>query len=204
MTDLLHHTAPRQPEATPRDALVARDVHVQAGSFPAVRGVSAAFRPGVFSAVIGPNGAGKSTLLRALLGLNPVTGGEVTLAGRPLNAWSRAQRSRQLAYLAQSEGLPDLADQWPGPERGKDRRVHEVIARAERNGTSRLGADLAPLGVRYPAVPRSFAPAAFGAPVDPASVRVADLLSAQLDLERVEVDTAFDLYENTEIGRAHV
>ncbi|MXV19977.1 ABC transporter ATP-binding protein [Deinococcus xianganensis] len=127
MTDLLHHTAPRQPEATPLDALVAHDVHVQAGSFPAVRGVSATFRPGVFSAVIGPNGAGKSTLLRALLGLNPVTGGEVTLAGRPLNAWSRAQRSRQLAYLAQSEGLPDGA------------RVRDVVALGRGAGDWRFG-----------------------------------------------------------------
>ncbi len=102
------------------DALVARDVHVHAGSFPAVRGVSATFQPGVFSAVIGPNGAGKSTLLRALLGLNPVTQGEVTLAGRPLGEWSRAQRSRQLAYLAQSEGLPDGAVPASAGERPRD------------------------------------------------------------------------------------
>ncbi|MCD0163041.1 ATP-binding cassette domain-containing protein, partial [Deinococcus sp. 6YEL10] len=53
-----------------------------------MRGVSATFAPGEFTAVIGPNGAGKSTLLRALIGLTPVTGGEVRLAGRPLRSWS--------------------------------------------------------------------------------------------------------------------
>ncbi|UBV42937.1 ABC transporter ATP-binding protein [Deinococcus taeanensis] len=108
-------------------ALVTRDVHVRAGSFPAVRGVSATFRPGVFSAVIGPNGAGKSTLLRALIGLNPLHAGEVSLAGRPLREWSRPQRSRHLAYLAQSEGLPDGA------------RVREVVALGRGAGDWRFG-----------------------------------------------------------------
>lgn len=98
------------------DTLTATDLHVQAGNFPAVRGVSATFRAGEFSAVIGPNGAGKSTLLRALLGLTPVQSGQVALLGRPLQAWSRPERSRVLAYLAQTESLP--------PES----RVRDVVA----------------------------------------------------------------------------
>ncbi len=90
----------------PAPGLEALDVHVQAGSFPAVRGVSVHFPPGALSAVIGPNGAGKSTLLRACLGLSRPERGEVRLLGRPLGQWSRAQRSRLLAYLAQGEELP--------------------------------------------------------------------------------------------------
>jgi ABC-type cobalamin/Fe3+-siderophores transport system ATPase subunit len=96
--------------------LEARDLHVRAGSFPAVKGVSAVFRAGEFAAVIGPNGAGKSTLLRALLGLSPSEAGEVRLLGRPLRAWPRAERARTLAYLAQGEGLPEGA------------RVRDVVA----------------------------------------------------------------------------
>lgn len=38
---------------------------------------------GSFTAIIGPNGAGKSTLLRALLGLVPVSAGEIRLFGAP-------------------------------------------------------------------------------------------------------------------------
>ena len=38
--------------------------------------------PGEFVAVLGPNGAGKTTLLRVLLGLQPLTRGEVAVAGR--------------------------------------------------------------------------------------------------------------------------
>lgn len=40
--------------------------------------------PGEFLAVLGPNGSGKSTLLRVLLGLTPLTGGSVRIAGRPV------------------------------------------------------------------------------------------------------------------------
>ncbi|MDQ3599885.1 MAG: ATP-binding cassette domain-containing protein, partial [Actinomycetota bacterium] len=38
--------------------------------------------PGEFLAVLGPNGSGKTSLLRVLLGLQPLTGGTVQLAGR--------------------------------------------------------------------------------------------------------------------------
>lgn len=118
---------PMQSPASSPDRLEAHDVHVQAGSFPAVRGVSATFAPGEFTAVIGPNGAGKSTLLRALIGLTPVTRGEVRLAGRPLRSWSRAERSRALAFLAQSEGLPAAA------------RVRDVVALGRGAGDWRFG-----------------------------------------------------------------
>jgi branched-chain amino acid transport system ATP-binding protein len=39
---------------------------------------------GKLTTIIGPNGAGKTTLLRAIMGLVPVTHGEITLDGRPL------------------------------------------------------------------------------------------------------------------------
>ncbi len=107
--------------------LEATNLHVQAGNFPAVRGVSVAFAAGQFSAVIGPNGAGKSTLLRALLGLSPAQSGEVRWAGRRLQDWSRPERSRALAYLAQSEALP--------PET----RVRDVVALGRGAGSWRWG-----------------------------------------------------------------
>lgn len=86
--------------------LSATDLHVQAGTFPAVQGVSMQFQQEQFSVIIGPNGAGKSTLLRALLGLNQPTQGQVCLDDRPLTQWSRSERSQKLAYLAQGEHLP--------------------------------------------------------------------------------------------------
>lgn len=88
------------------NGLSATNLHVQAGTFTAVKGVNMQFKQGQFSVIIGPNGAGKSTLLRALLGLNQPTQGQVYLEKRPLHQWSRSERSQKLAYLAQGEHLP--------------------------------------------------------------------------------------------------
>ncbi|WP_051086999.1 ABC transporter ATP-binding protein [Deinococcus apachensis] len=116
-----------QPSAVSVDTLGAHDLHVRAGSFPAVRGVSACFQAGQFAAVIGPNGAGKSTLLRALLGLNTPETGEVWLSGRSLRGWPRSERARRLAYLAQGEVLPP------------DARVRDVVALGRGAGEWRWG-----------------------------------------------------------------
>lgn len=115
----------RQPPAI--GTLEAHDLHVRAGKVPAVRGVDAVFRAGQFAAVIGPNGAGKSTLLRALLGLSVPEAGEVRLGGRPLSEWSRPERARTLAYLAQGEALPEGA------------RVRDVVSLGRGAGEWRWG-----------------------------------------------------------------
>jgi len=47
--------------------------------------VSLRFDAGRLTTIIGPNGAGKTTLLRALMGLVPVSGGEIRLAGRRID-----------------------------------------------------------------------------------------------------------------------
>ncbi|MGW0802477.1 ABC transporter ATP-binding protein [Nonomuraea sp. NPDC002799] len=41
--------------------------------------------PGEVVALLGPNGAGKTTALRALAGLTPMSGGHISLRGRPLH-----------------------------------------------------------------------------------------------------------------------
>lgn len=123
MTEVVSAWGPRVSGET----LAATDLHVQAGAFPAVRGVSATFQAGQFAAVIGPNGAGKSTFLRALLGLSPVQSGAVTLLHKPLSAWSRSERSRLIAYLAQTEALP------------LETRVRDVVALGRGAGTWKWG-----------------------------------------------------------------
>lgn len=50
----------------------------------ALRDISLTIRPGRVTGTIGPNGAGKSTLIKAMLGLIPVAGSQVTYGDRPL------------------------------------------------------------------------------------------------------------------------
>lgn len=93
-------TAPtRQPAAGQpgRPEVVAlRRAGASIGGRPIWNEVSITVRAGEFVAVLGPNGVGKSTLLKAVLGLIPVTSGEITvLGGKP------GRRNDAIGYLPQ-------------------------------------------------------------------------------------------------------
>ncbi len=85
--------------------LDARDLMVSypGGAAPALAGVSLALRPGELVAVTGPNGSGKTTLLRALLGMLPLSGGQVELLGRPVTEWGHAELARVVGVVTQRE-----------------------------------------------------------------------------------------------------
>lgn len=77
-----------------------------AGARPALNQVSLTIPAGNITAILGPNGSGKTTLLRLLLGvLQPATG-QVLLGGRPRSAFSRAEQSRLIGLVPQSEHVP--------------------------------------------------------------------------------------------------
>lgn len=86
----------------------ARNVGVRLGGRSVLEAVSCTAQPGAITAVIGPNGAGKSTLLRALAGVAAPQAGEVLLDGRPLAAFTPAERGQAIAYLPQ-----DRIVHWP-------------------------------------------------------------------------------------------
>ena len=63
-------------------ALAVEKLSVRYGAVEAVRDLSLEVKPGEIVGLIGPNGAGKSTTLHAIMGVAPVTGGDVRLDGR--------------------------------------------------------------------------------------------------------------------------
>jgi tungstate transport system ATP-binding protein len=90
--------------------------------------------PGSRLALVGPNGSGKSTLLRLLAFLEPPTGGELSLDGRPVRT-ARARRAarrrvtlvEQRPYLFRGSVLENVA--YPLRLRGTTRQGAEAAAR---------------------------------------------------------------------------
>jgi branched-chain amino acid transport system ATP-binding protein len=72
------------PEQPPQPALVLEALDVRYGGVPAVRGIDLAVGRGEIVGLVGPNGAGKSSTLHAVMGVVPVSGGDVRVDGRSL------------------------------------------------------------------------------------------------------------------------
>jgi iron complex transport system ATP-binding protein len=68
-----------------------------------LHGIDFDLHAGELLGVVGPNGCGKSTLLRALTGLLPLRGGEVTLGGERLENLAAMERARRCAVQPQVE-----------------------------------------------------------------------------------------------------
>jgi len=66
-----------------------------------LRGCDLGVAAGEVVSVVGPNGAGKSTLLRVLAGLIAPRRGHVTLDGRELGTFTRAEVARRIAVVPQ-------------------------------------------------------------------------------------------------------
>ncbi|GAA1840715.1 ABC transporter ATP-binding protein [Actinomadura bangladeshensis] len=75
----------------------------------ALRGVSAAFPRGRFTAIMGPSGSGKSTFLHCLAGLDTVTSGSVHIGDVDITKLSRTRltklRRDRLGFVFQSFNL---------------------------------------------------------------------------------------------------
>ena len=65
-------------------------------------GVSFHLEQGQFMAVLGNNGAGKSTLIKCIDRINPVTGGQVLVNGKSIEAMQRRQLAQSVAYVPQN------------------------------------------------------------------------------------------------------
>jgi sn-glycerol 3-phosphate transport system ATP-binding protein len=71
---------------------------VYPGGVEAVKGVSLVVPDGSFTVLLGPSGCGKSTLLRMIAGLETVSSGTVSIAGRTVNAVEPADRDIAMVF----------------------------------------------------------------------------------------------------------
>ncbi len=73
------------------------------GAHEVLHGVSLDVADGEFVVLVGPSGCGKSTLLRMIAGLEDISGGEISIAGRVVNELE--PKERKIAMVFQSYAL---------------------------------------------------------------------------------------------------
>jgi branched-chain amino acid transport system ATP-binding protein len=69
-----------------------RGISVAYGTLTAVRNLSLSVAEGAIVSLIGSNGAGKTTTMKAIIGLKPVSGGEIYFDGERIDGTSAPQR----------------------------------------------------------------------------------------------------------------
>jgi branched-chain amino acid transport system ATP-binding protein len=91
-----------------------KNVSVSYGAIQALHDVSFQIPKGEIVTILGANGAGKTSCLRAISGLVPLRGGEITFNGQPLSAWSNRKPHKVaelgLAHVPEGRGIfPELS-----------------------------------------------------------------------------------------------
>ena len=69
-----------------------------AGGFEAIKGINFDVGDGQFCVLVGPSGCGKSTLLRMVAGLEEISGGEISIAGRVVNDIEPSERDIAMVF----------------------------------------------------------------------------------------------------------
>ena len=73
------------------------------GATEILKDINVAIEPGDFLVLVGPSGCGKSTLLNCIAGLEPITGGTLSIAGQDMTNVS--PKDRNIAMVFQSYAL---------------------------------------------------------------------------------------------------
>lgn len=98
------------------------------------------------------------------------------------------------AYALTGPGVGTAVDLWPGPTADGDRALAGILDAAASGSTSRVGRLLAPMAVRYIAVPTRSGPGA--GPRHPVPGRLEPALRNQLDLSILATEPGLLLFEN--------
>jgi zinc transport system ATP-binding protein len=115
-----------------------RGAGVALGGRPIIREIDLAVQPGEVVALLGANGSGKSTLVKAMVGLHPLSTGEIELFGGPLTAFHEWQR---LGYVPQrspiAQGVPSSVAEVVAAGRLSRRRPFVPARRSDRAAIAR-------------------------------------------------------------------
>jgi urea transport system ATP-binding protein len=102
------------------------DLHY--GAAQALRGVSIMARAGEVTCVLGRNGVGKTSLMRAIVGHQPISKGDIALAGESIKALKPEDRARRgIAFVPQGREIFPLLTVKENLETG-----YAPLKRAER------------------------------------------------------------------------
>ena len=96
--------APGAPRDDPSPAIRIDTLRVRRGSTTAVHGVSLTIPRRQLVGLIGPSGCGKTTLMRAIVGVQVVQSGTVTVLGQPAGS---AGLRRRVGYVTQEASVYD-------------------------------------------------------------------------------------------------
>lgn len=84
------------------EPLQIRDAAMRRGDRTLWSGLNLTVHPRELVAVLGPSGSGKTSLIRAILGLEPLSAGEISVLGVPV----RGRGNRRIGYIPQQRPLP--------------------------------------------------------------------------------------------------
>lgn len=141
--------------------------------------------------------AGASSVLGFLPSARAQGDYRVLWIGRP-DALPLASRFLQdgVGYATSFDGQPTQAELWAPPRTSGSDVLATELRRAELGLTTQLGHLLAPFGVRYLVVPDHNGPSGTGSVPAPVPAALVSGLSAQTDLEAVDVDPDETVYIN--------
>lgn len=128
-----------------RTVVDVREAAVTLSGRPIVRDIDLSVRAGEVVALLGANGSGKSTLVKAMVGLHPLSAGEVRLFDQPLDGFRDWQR---LGYVPQrstiAQGVPATVTEIVAAGRLSRRRPFVPTRRVDREA---IRAALATVGL---------------------------------------------------------
>jgi ABC-2 type transport system ATP-binding protein len=139
------------------EAILTQGLTKRFGDFVAVDNVSFAVSPGEVFGFLGPNGAGKTTTIRMLCSILPPTAGRAFIGGVDVAAKPGRIRSK-IGYMSQRfslytdltvrENLTLYAGIYGIPEKGVNKRLHEVTEMTSLTGTEDTMVEDLPTGWR--------------------------------------------------------